>query len=64
MLVLSRKAGERLVLIVGGQRATIELLAVSGDRARVGVDAPRQVRVVREEILDEVFSSTAMGEVA
>ncbi len=64
MLVLSRKAGERLVLIVGGERTTIELLAVSASRARVGVDAPRQVRVFREEILNEVVSDTAIGELA
>jgi carbon storage regulator len=63
MLVLSRRFGERLVLIVGSQKATIEVLSVSGNRARVGVDAPRQVRVVREEIFDEVAASASNGEV-
>lgn len=53
MLVLSRRSGERLVLIMGGRKATIELLAVSGNRARVGIDAPRHIKVVREEVLDE-----------
>lgn len=63
MLVLSRKSGERLVLILGGQRATIELLSVSGNRAQVGVDAPRHIRVIREEILDAAIGDEAVREV-
>ena len=47
MLVLSRKLGEKLV-ISGGIVVTI--VEVSGDRVRLGVDAPKDVRVDREEV--------------
>lgn len=60
MLVLSRRSGERLVLIMGNQRATIQLLAVSGNRARVGIDAPNNVRIVREAIQHPVQSDDGL----
>jgi carbon storage regulator len=50
MLILSRRPGERLVLMMGDYKATIELIEISGNRVRVGIDAPREIEVVREEI--------------
>jgi carbon storage regulator len=50
MLILSRRPGEHLVLMMGDHKATIELIAISGNRVRVGIDAPREIEVVREEI--------------
>jgi carbon storage regulator len=47
MLVLTRKAGQEIV-IDGGIRITI--VAVKGERVRVGVTAPPEVRVDREEV--------------
>ena len=47
MLVLSRKAGES-VLIDGGIRITV--VAVRGKQIRLGVDAPKDVPVWREEL--------------
>ncbi len=49
MLVLTRKVGEEIV-IDGGIRIT--LLAVGGERVRVGVTAPADVRVDRSEVRD------------
>lgn len=63
MLVLSRRTGERLVLIMGSQKATIELLAVSGNRAQVGIDAPRHVKVVREEVFDEMKTDSVLRKI-
>jgi carbon storage regulator len=48
MLVLSRREGEKI--LIGD--AVITLIAVGGNRARIGIDAPSQVHVVREEIRD------------
>jgi carbon storage regulator len=48
MLVLSRKINET-VLIGGDVRVTV--LAIEGDRVKLGVEAPRDVRVFREEVL-------------
>ena len=47
MLVLSRKEGERLVI---GDNITITINRISGNRVTIGVDAPREVRVVRGEL--------------
>lgn len=56
MLVLRRKASEAIVL---NQVIVIRVLGVEGDRVKLGIDAPPDVIVVREELLDE--SSSNMG---
>ena len=52
MLVLSRKKGESLAI---GENVTIEILSVEGDRVRIGIEAPREVRIFRKELLDETI---------
>jgi carbon storage regulator len=47
MLVLSRKEGERLVI---GDDITIVVSKVNGNRVSIGIEAPRDVRIVREEL--------------
>jgi carbon storage regulator len=47
MLVLSRRIGERIVI---DDNICITVLEVSGERVRLGVVAPRSVRVDREEV--------------
>lgn len=47
MLVLSRKEGERLVI---GDNVVITVNRISGNRITLGIDAPREVRVVRGEL--------------
>ena len=64
MLVLSRKTGERLVLIMGCHEATIELLSMTGNRAQVGIDAPRQIKVVREEVYCKARTDSVLREIA
>jgi carbon storage regulator len=51
MLRLTRRAGERIVL---GDDVFIEVLEVSGQTVRLGIDAPRSLRIYREEIWLEV----------
>jgi carbon storage regulator len=51
MLVLTRRVGERL--IIGGE-VTITVLGLVRDRARVGINAPRNVAVHREEIYERI----------
>jgi carbon storage regulator len=51
MLVLSRRAGEAIVI---GNDITVTVLEVRGDQIRLGIDAPRSVSVHREEVYLEV----------
>jgi carbon storage regulator len=48
MLILRRKIGERIVI---DGRIEVTVLRVRGGRVRLGVAAPRSVRVLREEVL-------------
>jgi len=50
MLVIQRKRGERIMLDNG---VTIELIDLHGNRARIGVSAPPEVKIVREELLQQ-----------
>ena len=54
MLVLSRRVGDSLVV---GEEITLTVLEVRGDVVRVGIDAPRHVKVHRAELLEELASS-------
>ena len=47
MLVMTRRIGEKIII---GPNITVTILAVHGNQVRIGVDAPRDVAVHREEI--------------
>ena len=47
MLVLSRKESERIKL---GNAITVTVIRVSGGKVRLGIDAPPDIRVLREEL--------------
>lgn len=51
MLVLTRKAGERIVI---GDDIVITILDVRGEGIRIGIDAPSTVKIQREEVLAAV----------
>jgi carbon storage regulator len=51
MLVLYRKVGEKLVI---GNEVVIEVLSVSGDGVRLGIEAPRSTSVHRYEVFVEI----------
>ena len=51
MLVLSRRTGESIMI---GDEVVVTVLEVRGDVVRVGVQAPREVKVHREEVYREV----------
>jgi len=48
MLVLSRKVGERILL---GDKIRITVVRVSGGGVRLGIEAPADISVVREEVV-------------
>ena len=47
MLILTRRVDESLVI---GDNVTVTILGVKGNQVRIGVDAPRDVTVHREEL--------------
>lgn len=47
MLVLSRKAGERILI---GNQVTVTVVRVGPNTVRLGIDAPRDMNIVREEL--------------
>ena len=55
MLILTRRVGESLMI---GDDVTITVLGVKGNQVRIGVKAPKEVAVHREEILDRIAESS------
>ena len=51
MLILTRRVGETLVV---GDDVTVTVLGVKGNQVRIGVKAPRDVAVHREEIYERI----------
>ena len=56
MLILTRRVGESLMI---GDDVTVTVLGVKGNQVRVGVDAPREVGVHRQEIYERIRAGQA-----
>jgi carbon storage regulator len=51
VLVLTRRSEESIVI---GGNIVITILGVEGDKVKVGIDAPREVQILRKELFDAV----------
>jgi carbon storage regulator len=51
MLILTRRVGETVMI---GNDVTVTVLGVKGNQVRIGVNAPRDVAVHREEIFERI----------
>lgn len=59
MLILTRRVGETLMV---GDEVTVTVLGVKGNQVRIGVNAPKDVAVHREEIYDRIKKESESGE--
>jgi carbon storage regulator len=53
MLILSRKVNEKVVI---GENISISIIEIRGDQVRIGIDAPKQVKVFRQEVFDAIMA--------
>lgn len=51
MLILSRKINEKIKI---GENITLAILEIRGDQVKIGVEAPRDVKVFRQEIYESI----------
>lgn len=61
MLILSRKTNEKIVI---GDSITISIIEVRGDQVKIGVDAPRSVKVFRQEVFEAIQNENKAAVVA
>ena len=51
MLVLTRKPGEGIII---GDNITVKIVEVKGGGIRIGIDAPRDTKIYRQEVYDRI----------
>lgn len=58
MLVLTRKAREQIVI---GNNIKVTIVKIEGQKVRIGIDAPDEVAVHRQEIADSINSEESLS---
>ncbi|MBS1994672.1 MAG: carbon storage regulator CsrA [Cyanobacteria bacterium SZAS LIN-2] len=58
MLILTRRLGETVRI---GEDITVTVLGYSGNQVRLGFGAPRNVHIVREELVDRIEQSKSVS---
>jgi len=59
MLVLTRKPGQSIMI---GDGVEVQVLSVAGEKVRLGITAPRDVSIFRDEVYDRIEGEDRSGE--
>jgi len=59
MLVLTRKPGQSIMI---GDGVEVQVLSVAGEKVRLGITAPRDVSIFRNEVYERIESESSRGE--
>jgi carbon storage regulator len=51
MLILSRKVNEKIMI---GEDISVSIIEIQGDHIRIGVDAPKNIKIFRQEVFDAI----------
>ena len=58
MLILTRKTNEKIKI---GNQITISIIEIHGDQVKIGVEAPREVKVFREEVYEAIQNENRLA---
>lgn len=58
MLVLTRKAGEGIII---GDDVTVKIIETKGGGVRIGIDAPKNKKIYRQEVYDRIIEENKMA---
>lgn len=61
MLVLSRKKDEKIII---GDSITLMVIEIRGDKVRLGIEAPKEIAVHRQEVYDAIVRENEMQQEA
>ena len=60
MLALTRKVGERIVI---GDNIVVTVVSIKGDSIRLGIEAPKEIKIYRGEIFDAIAAENKQAAV-
>lgn len=59
MLVISRKVGESILI---SDNIKVTIVSLGSDKLTIGIDAPKDIKVIREELLETIEANKASNE--